>query len=280
MARSSYVGLTAAYPMPLTVVTLASHRSWLNRRRLITAAPRSRQTRTIGPYRGRVRAPTVRRMSMRARLQGPLRMFFQAPPAGSAEHPTVEAPQVSLVELTVYADDSVAFGRLSLTADRVTDLMNDRTEFEFVDTFLQSLDDSHGLQVTTAIVARDEIFAVAVAGPRGNPTRRIRTRPIPVELRVGRYDISGNIHVVPGTDPIVGFRRRRMMVPLTEATIEFDSPDGRRLSRFGTILVNRDLTDWIAPASRSDVRPPEVIPELQGRGLAKDFTPQMLGHDA
>jgi hypothetical protein len=124
------------------------------------------------------------------------------------------------------------------------------------------------------MVTRDEIFAVGVTGPRGDPTRRTRTRQIPVELHVGRYNVSGNIHVIPGTDPIIGFRRRRVMVPLTEATIEFDAQDGRRLARFGTILVNRDLTGWIAPASRSDVRPPELIPELQGLGLAKDFTPR------
>jgi hypothetical protein len=208
-------------------------------------------------------------------------MVFQpGPPPANAERPALEAPLVPMVELTVYAGDSVAFGRLALTADRVTDLMNERTEFEFVDTFVQSLDDSHGLQVRTVVVARTEIFAVAVAGPRGDPTRRTRTRPMPVEVHVGRYDVSGNIHVVPGTDPIIGFRRRRMMIPLTEATIEFDAPDGRQHSRSGTILVNRDLTDWIGPATRSDVRPPELVPELQGRGLAKDFTPQMLGHEA
>jgi len=153
--------------------------------------------------------------------------------------------------------------------------MNDSTEFEFVDTYLQSLDDGHGLLVRTVVVAREEIFAVAVTGPRGDPARRTRTRPMPVELRLGRYDVSGNIHVVPGTDPLIGFRRRLVMVPLTEATIAFDTSDGRKLSRFGTILVNRDLTDWIAPASRSDVRPPEVIPELEGRGLEKDFTPHL-----
>ena len=188
----------------------------------------------------------------------------------------MEAPPVPAVELTVYAGDSVAFGRLALTGDRVTDLMNDRTEFEFVDTCLESLDDGHELLVRSVYVARDEIFAVAVAGPRGDPARRRRTRPIPLALRVGRYDVSGNIHIVPGTDPIIGFRRRRVMVPLTEATIEFDAPEGRRVSRFGTILVNRDLTDWIGTATRSDVRPPDLVPELEGRGLAKDFTPQML----
>jgi hypothetical protein len=206
-------------------------------------------------------------------------MVFQAGPhAADAGRSTPEASPVPIVELTVFAGDSVAFGRLSLTADRVTDLMNDSTEFEFVDTYLQSLNDSHGLLVRTVVVAREEILAVAVAGPRGDPTRRIRTRPIPVELRVGRYDVSGNIHVIPGTDPIIGFRRRRVMVPLTEATIEFDSPDGRKLSRFGTLLVNRDLTDWIAPATRSDVRPPSVVPELEGRGLERAFTPHLLTH--
>jgi hypothetical protein len=229
----------------------------------------------------RFQAGTVGGMSMRARFSGPLRLVFQAERrAAGAEHPTVEAPPVQIVELTVYADDSVAFGRLALTADRVTDLMNERTEFEFVDTLLEGLDDGRGLLVTSVVVARDEILVVAVAGPRGDPARRTRTRPVPVELRVGPYDVSGNIHVVPGTDPIMGFRRRRVMVPLTEATIEFDAPEGRRHSRYGTILVNRDLTDWIAPAERSDVRPPELIQELQGVGLAKDFTPQMQAHEA
>ena len=217
-------------------------------------------------------------MSMRARIPRPLRMFLPAPNPGldPAANPA-RAEAVPIVELTVYADDSVVFGRLPLTANRVTDLMNDGTEFEFTDTYLQSLDDSHGLLVRTVVVARTEIFAVAVAGPRGDPTRRIRTRPIPVELHGGRYDVSGNIHVVPGTDPIVGFRRRKVMIPLTEATIAFDGPGGRTISRFGTILVNRELTDWIAPASRSDVRPPELIPELAGSGLAKDFTVQLVG---
>lgn len=218
-------------------------------------------------------------MPIRARLPGPLRMVFhEAPPAADVECEMLEAQPPPLVEVTLYADDAVAFGRLALTASRVTDLLNDGTEL--VDAFLQALDDSHAVLLRTVVVARDEIFAVAVTDPRGDPTRRTRTRPIPVEVHVGRYDVSGNLHVVPGTDPISGFRRRRVMVPLTEATIGFDSPAGRTLSRCGTILVNRDLTEWIAPASRSDIRPPEVIPELQGRGLAKDFTPQLQVREA
>jgi hypothetical protein len=40
------------------------------------------------------------------------------------------------------------------------------------------------------------------------------------------------------------------MVPLTEATIEWDAPGGRKIARWDTVVVNRLLTDWIAPATR------------------------------
>lgn len=215
-------------------------------------------------------------MSMRAKLRGPLRIFLRASPVAKPDDPPSDPPPVPLVGLTLYTGDSLAFGYLPLSARRVTDLMNEYEDFEFADTYLQSLEDRHGLSLHTIVIARDEIFAVGVAGPRGDPTRRRRTRPIPVELQLGSYSVRGNIHVVPGTDPIGSFRSRRAMVPLTEATIEWETPDGLKIARWGTVVVNRLLTDWIAPATR-DVRPPDVqlVPEFDGRGLAKDFTAQL-----
>jgi hypothetical protein len=213
---------------------------------------------------------------MRSKLGGPFQIVFRTSPPSPAVAEAPPAPAlIPLVELTVFSGDSLACGQLALSAHRVTDLMNDHEAFEFVDTSLQSLDDGHQLLVPALTIARDEIFAVAVSGPRGDPVRRTRTRPMPVELRLGRYDVSGNIHVVPGTDPISSFRRRKVMVPLTEATIGYDSSAGRIRSNFHTILVNGLLADWIAAATRSDVRPPELVPKLAGRGLARDFTPQL-----
>jgi len=214
---------------------------------------------------------------MRSKLKGSLRIFLRASPAAEAEDAPSGRPPQPIVGLTVYTGDSLAFGYLPLTAGRVTDLINEHESFEFVDTYLESLEDRHGLSLHTIAIARDEIFAVAVAGPRGDPARRTRTRPIPVELRIGPYDVRGNIHVVPGTDPLISFRSRRAMVPLTEATIEWETPDGRRIARWGTVVVNRLLTDWIAPATR-DVRPPDLylVPEVDGSGLAKDFTTPLV----
>jgi hypothetical protein len=219
-------------------------------------------------------------MLTRAKLRGSLRLFLRpsppTPPATPTSGPPSDPPPAPVVGLTVYTGDSLAFGYLPLTAGRVTDLMNDHDTFEFVDTYLESLEDRHGLSLHTVAIARDEIYAVAVAGPRGDPARRTRTRSIPIELRIGPYDVRGSIHVVPGTDPILSFRNRRAMVPLTEATIEWETPEGRKIARWGTLVVNRTLADWIAPATR-DVRPPDVylVREADGNCLAKDFTPQL-----
>ena len=196
--------------------------------------------------------------------------FNRAP---SAADVVCAAPPVPLVQVTFYADDSVAFGHLALTADRLTELMNNRVEFDLVDALLESLDDGHEVTVGTVGVTRDEICAVAVTGPRGDPARKIPTHVFPVEVKLGPYDVTGNIHVHPGTDPITVFRRRRVMVPLTEATIEFDAPEGRRRLRLGTMLVNRDLTDRIAVSSRPEAGQPDATLELQGRGLVADLSP-------
>jgi hypothetical protein len=215
-------------------------------------------------------------MSMRTRLRGPLRIFLREAPATTGDVPS-GPPPVPVVRLTLYTGDSLAFGYLPLSAGRVTDLLNEHEEIELVDTYLQSFGGGHGLALRAAVIARDEIFAVGAAGPRGDPKRRTRTRQIPVELRLGPYDVRGNIHVVPGTDPIASFRGRRLMVPLTEATIEWDAPGGRKVARWATVIVNRLLAEWIVPATR-DVRPPEVQPvhEADGSGSAKDFTPQLV----
>ena len=214
-------------------------------------------------------------MVTRSRLRGPLRIFVRAASVATPDDATFDQPPIPLVGLTVYTGDSLAFGYLPLSAGRVTDLMNEHAEFAFTDAYLESLEDRHGLVLRTVVVERDEIFAVGVVGPRGDPTRRTRTRLIPVELQLGPYAVRGDIHVVPGTDPLESFRRRRPMVPLTEATIEWETPDGPKLARWATIVVNRQRTEWIAPATR-DVRPPELllVPELDGSGIAKDFTPQ------
>jgi hypothetical protein len=195
--------------------------------------------------------------------------------ASVAEPPRDDEPG-PLVELTVYSDDSRASGHLALSADRVTDLLNEHDEFTFVDLSVQSLDDGREVSLHDVVAMRAEMCAVAVSGPQGNARRRARTRPCPVEIRLGQYDVSGSLHALPGPNPLAGFfGRHQIMVPLTEATIAYDSPAGRVLWRHETLLVNRLLVDQIAPAWHSDVRPPGLAPELLGQCLEEDVAEHM-----
>ena len=200
-----------------------------------------------------------------------------ATPAASAAAPLRDVPPDPLVELAIYSGDSLASGHVALSTDRVTDLLNDAEEFTLVDLAVQSLEDGHELSLPEALVLRSELYAVAVSGPQGSPKRRIRTRPCPVELRLRRYDVSGHLHALPGTDPVAGFfHRREVMIPLTEATIAYDSPAGRVLCRYDTLLVNRLLVERISPARRSDVRPPGPASELQHQAVASQVAQQPL----
>jgi len=175
----------------------------------------------------------------------------------SAAEPPRDTPSDPLVELTVSSGDSRASGHVALSANRVTDLLNKHDECTFADLCVQSLADGHEVSLRDVVVMRAEAYAVVVSGPRGNPRRRTRTRPCPVELRLGPYEVSGSLHALPGPDPVAGFfGRHQIMVPLTEATIAYASPAGRVSARYDTLLVNRLLVDRIAPAWRSDVRPP------------------------
>jgi hypothetical protein len=175
------------------------------------------------------------------------------------------------VELTVYAGDCRARGRIALDGDRITDLLNAHDEVELVDAWFESFEDGHAVEARDIVVARDEVFAVAVGEPRGNPQRRTRTQRFPVSLKVGMYAVHGYLHVLPGADPILGFRHRRPIVPLTDAWIDYEAADGHHRTFVPTLLVNRALTEWIAAASDQDIELPEHAPGFRLSEVPKGF---------
>jgi hypothetical protein len=197
-------------------------------------------------------------MPLRARLPQRLRLVFDRDHESSGTagpDPQTVAPR--LVELTVYAGDCRARGRIALDGDRITDLLNAHDEVEHV------------------VVTRDEVFAVAVGEPRGNPQRRTRTQRFPVSLQVGAYAVRGYLHVLPGADPILGFRHRRPIVPLTDAWIDYEAADGHHRTFVPTLLINRALTEWIAAVADHEIELPEGAPGYQLTGTSKGFVGQL-----
>ena len=65
---------------------------------------------------------------------------------------------------------------------------------------------------------------------------------------MGPYVIRGLIHTLPGVHPIENLRRRRTMVALTDATIEFSIGLSHETRQADVVIVNRDCVDSIVEA--------------------------------
>ena len=180
------------------------------------------------------------------------------------------------VEFAGYAEDCRVFGFLRLDSDRLTDTLNAHDAYVLADAIAIGLEDGRSIEVGEMTVYRDELLAVRAAGPRGNSGRRSRVRPFPVTMQTGPYTVHGYVHTLPGADPLLGVRRRRPMIPITEAWIEYASADEHQRGRVGTLIVNRELLDWMALSDDEEVRLPELPPELDPGPLVKDFTGYIL----
>ena len=89
---------------------------------------------------------------------------------------------------------------------------------------------------------------------------------------MGPYHIRGYLHALPGADPVQAIRRRKPMVSLTDAWIEFGSGPRRQRRRVGTVVVNREQIDWIVPAIDDEVEMPDLPLSAEKGRLTKDFT--------
>jgi hypothetical protein len=199
-------------------------------------------------------------------------------PADPLEGPE-RAPSTNpypLVDFVAYAEDCVLSGRVRLTTDRMTDLLNEHEEIQLVDVLVQRLEDAGALQLKEVVIRREEILFVHATGPRGEQGRRRRTRMHPLAMQLGPYHIRGYLHALPGAPPLVAIRRRKPMVPLTEAWVEYDDGATQHRNRVGAIVVNRDRIDWIIPALEDEVEMPDLPLVASKAPLVKDFTGVIL----
>jgi len=178
------------------------------------------------------------------------------------------------IEFSAYTEDCRVYGFLKLEAERLSNALNTREQFELSSVLLVALEDSRAVELNRLVVTRDELVAVRASGPRGNPQRRSRRRPAPVGMRAGPYLIHGYLHTPPGSDPLQEFRRRKAMVPITEAWIEYSAGGLPHRARVGTVIVNRDFVDWIDHAKDAEVRK-DLPAEMRVDPRAKDMTGQI-----
>jgi hypothetical protein len=179
---------------------------------------------------------------MIASLPRRLRFGFSSPEAD----PSGTSPDDGqLVAFVAYGEDCVLSGKAILNADRLTDMLNGADEYLLAGVTVERFDDGEPLDVAEIAIPRDEIFMVHASGPRGDAARRHRTMPQHLAIKMGPYQVRGFFHALPGADPVEALRRRKAMVPITDARIGYTFHGERRETRVETLIVNREQIDWI-----------------------------------
>jgi hypothetical protein len=215
---------------------------------------------------GRNGQPTIELIGRR------IRMVMGRTPDAPVPEPAAP-PRPPEIEFIAYAEDCLLAGRIRLDSARLSDLLNAHDEFELVDVRVESLTGDRAVEVRDVVVARDELLVVHAVGPRGEREQRIRTRQHPLALGLGPYEVRGYLHALPGVDPISSFRHRKVMVPLTDATIQYEAATGTERRTASVVVVNRHQVDWVVEAHDDHIEMPDIAVVRPDRGvLAKDFT--------
>lgn len=186
----------------------------------------------------------------------PRRLRFGRSNAQESPAPVTESQDE--VAFVAYGEDCILSGRALLDADRLSDMLNDHDEYLVSGLVVERFDEIAPFALDDEIaVPRDEIFLVHASGPRGDASRRHRTAPQFLALKMGPYKVRGFFHALPGADPVVALRRRKAMVPLTDARIEYTIHDQRREITVDTVIVNREQVDWVEVILPGQVEFPE-----------------------
>jgi hypothetical protein len=199
-------------------------------------------------------------------------------PAGSSWETGREAEPDGLpeVEFVAYTSDERLSGRVGLDSSRLSDMLNVHDEYVLVDALAERLPSGGSMVVAEILVRRAELPLVYAAGPRGDRAQRVPTQTHRIVLRAGRYLVSGRLHSGHGEDPLASLRARSPMIPLTDAVIEFRRGTDIVREPSGTIVVNRELVDWVREGDPkvdgSDVPWVPGRPAFVDDGFAADAT--------
>ena len=162
------------------------------------------------------------------------------------------------IEFIGFADDCRVEGKVELEDARLADLLNKSKAITVRDVLLVSTVDGHTQNLPQLEIERDELNIVVASGPRGDPKRRLATRPAGVEMKLGPYSAEGFMHAPPTANPIAGLHTRPTMVAMTDVVLNYEECGEPVSQWFRTVLVNRELA-----ISMRAVTPPAYTPLTQ-----------------
>ena len=179
------------------------------------------------------------------------------------------------VEFHAYAGDCLVDARIDLPdGTRLTDYLNESSEFPLTQVRMIALDDGRIVEVGDVLISMDELHAVEATDPGGRVERRIRTRASEVDIVVGPYRVHGYLHGPSAAEPLAGITRRPPMIPVTNAKIGYVLAGQVRVRECEAVIVNRLLASIDAPEGEA----PSILDQLGLRPVdpnAKDLTAEL-----
>ena len=156
-----------------------------------------------------------------------------------------------LVPFIGYAQGRRFIGYVECEGERLTDVLNRSDSVILRETYVESFEDETVVNLGDGEVDRSILYAVETTGGRGEVTRRIHTMRHRLQVQIGPYTALGLLHSLPGQLPLPHLHSRGPMITLSDATIGFVSRGSLQLRDVGTLIVNRDMLDWVR-ASEDD----------------------------
>jgi hypothetical protein len=155
------------------------------------------------------------------------------------------------IDFVGFADDCRVEGTVDLTEDaRLADLLNRRPTIVVHSVTVVSTLDGHTQQLDELEISRDELDLVVASGPRGDPKRRLATKPSGVTMRLGPYSAEGFLHGPPTSNPVSDIGRRQPMVAMTDVVLEYQFCEEPISEWHRTLLVNREMAMSLRAATR------------------------------
>jgi hypothetical protein len=163
------------------------------------------------------------------------------------------------IDFVGFADDCRVQGTVDLDEDaRLADMLNRQPTITVRAVTLVSTTDGHTQQLDELEISRDELDIVVASGPRGDPKRRLATKPSGVTMKLGPYSAIGFMHGPPTSNPLSDMGRRQAMVAMTDVVLEYDFCEEPVSEWHRTLLVNRQM----AMSLRSVTNPTAAQPGL------------------
>lgn len=188
------------------------------------------------------------------------------------------------IDFVGFTADVRIVGQIPLADDRLSDMLNSVARVIIRGATLEDLD-SGRQEFGDVPIPCGDFLVVAGTGRRGLENLRKRTVQRRVVMGLGRFTVTGSLHVAHSADVasrggkpdelLVG---RDLLVPLTEASIEYDQRGKVVTEAWETVLVNRARVRWIEAADDVMVSVLADEPVVPQKGFTKsrwikDFTP-------